>query len=59
MRHGTQQVLYTYRTPGDEDGGQFEECGAMNIFFYIERVSSVPCVFCDDGSCRGWANVAS
>ena len=40
QRHGTQQVLYTYRGPGSDpaDGGTFEECGSMNVFFYIQQV---------------------
>ena len=46
--HGAQQVVYTFSTTGtregvdaggeEEDGRvQFEECGAMNIFFLFEK----------------------
>ncbi|EFN57110.1 hypothetical protein CHLNCDRAFT_57448 [Chlorella variabilis] len=38
QRYGTSQVLYTFRESHEHpDHGEFEECGAMNMFFYMEQ----------------------
>lgn len=37
-RYGTPQVLYTFRESHQHpDQGEFEECGAMNVFFYMQK----------------------
>jgi len=44
--HGAQQVVYTFNSSGvssingESDDAVFEECGAMNIFFLIEKPAS-------------------
>ena len=40
-RYGVPQVLYTFRESQQHpDDGEFEECGAMNLFFHLRRVGS-------------------
>jgi branched-chain amino acid aminotransferase len=42
--HGAQQVVYTFNSDGSSDSSDdavFEECGAMNIFFLIEKSKQI------------------
>lgn len=35
--HGAHQVVYTHQAANNEDDAEFEECGAMNVFFFLEN----------------------